>query len=337
MALSENIEKMNWQELVAPYAKADRRRSLWQVGNTLAPFFALWALMYWSLGISYWLTLLLALPTAGLMMRAFIIFHDCCHGSFFAERRGNEWLGSILGVIVFTPFFEWRHSHAVHHATAGNLDRRGRGDVTTMTVQEYLSAPVWKRAGYRLMRNPLFLFTIGAWGVFFLTHRFWVPGAGRRERWSVIYTNLAFLAVYLLLGSFLGYKEVLLVQVPIVMFASSLGVWLFYVQHQFDGVYWARQPHWNFVRAGLQGSSFYKLPAILNWFSGNIGYHHIHHLSSKIPNYNLPKCYHDNLVFQIKPLTILTSLKSATMNVYDEAAGRLISFSTMRKQQRSIS
>ena len=330
MTFPENLERLNWQKMVAPYTHADLRRSLWQVINTLVPFFAMWAAMYWSLSVSYALTIFLAIPTAGLMMRAFILFHDCCHGSLFEDRRANEWLGSLLGVIVFTPFNEWRHSHAVHHATAGNLDKRGSGDVTTLTVEEYRAAPMWKRVGYRVMRTPFFLFTIGAWGVFFLAHRLWAPGSGRRERWSVIYTDLAMLAVYLLLGFLLGFKEVALVQVPIVMLASSGGVWLFYVQHQFEGVYWERQKQWNFVRAGLQGSSFYKLPAILNWFSGNIGYHHIHHLNPKIPNYKLPECFRANPAFQIKPLTLVTSLRSARLNLYDETARRLVSFSALK-------
>jgi acyl-lipid omega-6 desaturase (Delta-12 desaturase) len=331
MSVLPNLEKLNWQKLVAPYSHADTWRSIWQVVNTLVPYFALWVAMYWSLNISYWLTLLLSIPAAGFMVRAFIIFHDCCHGSFFKSRTANETLGVILGVITLTPFYYWRHDHAVHHATAGNLDKRGVGDVFTMTVKEYLAAPWWKRTGYRIMRNPFFLFTIGSTFVFLISHRFWMPGTGQREKWSVIYTNLIQLAIIVALGQWLGYAAFFKVFLPISILAASAGVWLFYVQHQFETVYWAPRKEWNFLKAGLLGSSFYKLPAILQWFSGNIGFHHIHHLSPKIPNYFLPKCYKANPEFQIKPMTPLSSLRSTGLHLYDETAGKLVGFGVLKQ------
>jgi omega-6 fatty acid desaturase (delta-12 desaturase) len=269
------------------------------------------------------------------MVRLFIIFHDCCHGSFFKSGKANEVLGSALGVLVFTPFAQWKHDHARHHATAGDLDRRGVGDIPTMTVEEYLSASWWKKFTYRIVRSPLILFTIGAFISFGFSSRFWQPGAGRRERWSVIWTDLALAALIAALCILMGWKEYLLIQVPVLLLASSVGVWLFYVQHQFTGVYWERHNRWDFFEAGLRGSSFYKLPAVLQWISGNIGFHHIHHLSPKIPNYKLPKAYKDIPALQIEPLTLGKSLQTIFLNVYDEKLGRLVGFSSLRQYRQS--
>jgi omega-6 fatty acid desaturase (delta-12 desaturase) len=331
MTTSDDLDKLNWQKLVAPYARPDLRRSLWQVANSVLPFLALWAAMLWSLNLTYWLTLALTILTAGFMIRTFILFHDCCHGSFFQSRRANETLGAILGVLTLTPYQHWKHHHAIHHATAGNLDKRGVGDVKTMTLSEYLAAPRWKRIGYRIMRHPFWMLVFGAPLVFLVVHRFWASGSGRRERLSVIYTDLALLALFLILGGLFGFIEVILVQLPITMLGTAVGVWMFYVQHQFEGVYWERKDRWSFVRAGLQGSSYYRLPTVLQWFTGNIGFHHIHHLSSRIPNYFLEPCYKANPVFQIRPLTFLESLKSATLHLWDEAEGKLVGFEAARR------
>jgi omega-6 fatty acid desaturase (delta-12 desaturase) len=298
------------------------------------PFFAFWTAMYFSLRIGYWLTLLLSIPTAGFMIRGFILFHDCCHGSFFKSRNANEILGSILGVFVWTPFYQWRHDHAIHHASAGDLDRRGTGDVTTLTVKEYMALPWYKKIGYRIIRNPLILFTVGAFVVFTLTHRFWMPGAGRREKASVVWTNVALVMVIGGLMWLIGWKEFLLVEVPVLFFASSAGVWLFYVQHNFDPTYWERHNNWEFFKAGMDGSSFYKLPKILQWFTGNIGFHHIHHLSPKIPNYKLEQCHRENPAFQIKPLTMMDSLKSLTFRLWDEERKMLVGFNVLRNYRR---
>lgn len=333
-SVSNPFDKLDWQSMVLPYARPDLRRSVWQIFNTLVPYFLLFGLMLWTTRISYGLTLVLALPAAGLLVRTFILFHDCCHGSFFKSRKANETLGSILGVLTFTPFYQWRRDHAIHHATAGNLDKRGVGDVKTMTVQEYLSAPWWKRLGYRIMRNPVFMFTIGASAVFLLLHRFWAPHAGRRERLNVIVTDLALLGLFLAGGLLFGFKAFIFVQLSIMILAASVGVWMFYIQHQFEGVYWERKDNWSFLRAGLQGSSYYRLPKVFQWFTGNIGFHHIHHLSPKIPNYSLPECLRDNPAFQIKPLTFGKSLKCARLNLWDEVEKRLISFSELGKYRQ---
>ncbi len=324
-------EKFKWQGIVSKYAFPETWRSVWQVANSVIPFFVGWYLMYRSLEIGYWLTLLLAVPTAGFMVRCFIIFHDCCHGSFFKSIKANDRLGLALGVIVWTPFYQWKHSHAVHHATAGDLDRRGTGDVYTMTVEEYLAAPWYKKFGYRIMRSPFILFTIGSVIVFVLTHRFWEGNAGKRERSSVIWTNIALAAVVAWLVIEIGWAAFLLIELPILFIACGAGVWLFYVQHNFDTTYWARHSNWDFFNAGIDGSSFYRLPKILQWFTGNIGFHHIHHLSPKIPNYKLEACHNENPVFQIKPLTIRRSLRSLMFRLWDEKENRLAYWSVLKK------
>lgn len=320
----------SWRKALAPYQNPDTWHSWWQIINSAVPFFALWVLMYFSLGVSYWLTLALAVLAGGFMVRLFIIFHDCGHGSFFKSQKLNDLVGFFTGVLTFTPYYEWKHNHAIHHATAGNLDKRGVGDVLTLTVEEYMALPWWKKVGYRIMRNPLILFTVGSFIVFAFTHRFWGPGAGKRERSSVIWTNLALVAIFAPLMFWLGWREVLLVQLPILFIASSAGVWLFYVQHNFEGTYWERKENWDFLKAGLEGSSFYKLPAVLNWFTGNIGFHHIHHLAPKIPNYKLPKVYKENPIFQVEPLTIPKSLRSLGFRLWDEREKRMVGFSAVR-------
>ena len=324
-------EKFKWQGIVSKYAFPETWRSVWQVANSVIPFFVGWYLMARSLEIGYWLTLILAVPTAGFMVRTFIIFHDCCHGSFFKTVKANDRLGLVLGVVVLTPFYHWKHSHAIHHATAGDLDRRGVGDVYTMTVEEYLAAPWYKKAGYRIMRNPIILFTIGAVIVFALTHRFWERNAGKRERSSVIWTNIALAAVVGWLVIEIGWAAFLLVELSILLIACCAGVWLFYVQHNFETTYWARHASWDFFYAGMDGSSFYKLPRALQWFTGNIGFHHIHHLSPRIPNYKLEACHNENPVFQIRPLTIRRSLKSLMYRLWDEKERMLVGWNALKK------
>ena len=324
-------EKFKWQGIVSKYAFPETWRSAWQIANSVIPFFVGWYLMYKSLAVGYWLTLLLAVPTAGFMVRMFIIFHDCCHGSFFKTIKANDRLGLALGVLVLTPFYQWKHSHAIHHATAGDLDRRGTGDVYTMTVEEYLAAPWYRKLGYRIMRSPFILFTVGAVIVFALTHRFWEKNAGRRERSSVVWTNIAIAAVVGWLVIEIGWAAFLLVELPILLIACGAGVWLFYVQHNFDTTYWVRHENWDFFKAGMSGSSFYKLPKVLQWFTGNIGFHHIHHLSPKIPNYKLEACHNENPDFQVEPLTIRRSLKSLMYRLWDEKQSMLVYWNALKK------
>jgi omega-6 fatty acid desaturase (delta-12 desaturase) len=318
--------------ILARYQNPSAWRSVWQLLNSVVPFLLLWYLMVLSLQVSYLLTLALSLLAAGFMVRTFIIFHDCGHGSFFRSRLANDITGVITGLLTFTPYHHWRHDHAVHHATAGNLDRRGVGDVQTLTVRDYLELPPWKRLAYRIFRHPLVMFTIGSFLVFTVFHRFHRPKAGGRERLSVHATNLALAGIITGIIALIGWQSFLLVQVPILLIATSAGVWLFYVQHNFEGTYWERSERWNFVQAGLRGSSFYKLPAVLQWFSGNIGFHHIHHLNARIPNYLLPKCYRENPIFQVRPLTMLSSLRCLNLRLWDEESSRMIGFKELKKK-----
>jgi len=319
---------------VSKHEKPSRRASSWQLANSLIPYFALWGLMIWTLGISYWITLALAVPAAGFLVRIFIIFHDCGHGSFFRSRRANSFWGIVTGVLTFTPYQQWTHDHAVHHATSGNLDRRGTGDIWTLTVREYLQSSRWKRLAYRLARNPIVLFLAAPLYLFLIKHRIPSRGAGWRERRSVIGMNLTLLAIVAAMSLLLGIKTFVSIQLPVSMLAAAAGVWLFYVQHQFEGVYWERGKRWDFVGAALSGSSFYKLPRVLQWFSGNIGFHHIHHLSPGIPNYNLEKCHREEPVFQaVQAITLWSSMKSLSFRLWDERRSRLVGFVPLRPTQ----
>jgi acyl-lipid omega-6 desaturase (Delta-12 desaturase) len=308
-----------WKRIVARYEKPALARSMWQAANTVVCYGALWYAMYRSLAISYWIMFALAIPAAGFLVRLFIIFHDCGHGSFFRSRKANDALGVITGILVFTPYYQWRHMHAIHHATSGDLDRRGTGDVWTLTVQEYLAASRWRRFAYRLARNPVVLFGIAPLFLVVVGQRFPWRKADNRERSNVFWTSMAILGMAVLLSWQLGIQAYLVIQATVLMIAGSVGVWLFYVQHQFEGAYWERRDRWDYVTAALHGSSFYKLPRLLQWFTGNIGFHHIHHLSPGIPNYNLEECYRADVLFQAVPrITLLSSLKSLTYRLWDE-------------------
>ena len=324
-----------WKEMVAKYQEPAVWRSVWQVVNTLVPYALLWYLMYRSLAVSYWLTLPLAILAGGFLVRVFIISHDCGHGSFFKSQKANDIVGVITGVLSFTPYFHWRWEHAVHHSSCGDLDRRGKGDVWTLTVQEYLESSRWKRLSYRLTRNPVVLFVVAPLFLFLVKERFPTAGAGRRERRSVWWTNLAILGLAAgLIWSF-GLEAYLFIQLTVMAIAGTAGVWLFYVQHQFEGVYWERAEEWDYTTAALKGSSFYKLPGVLQWFSGNIGYHHIHHLSPDIPNYYLPKCHQAEPLFQtVKPVTLFSSLKALTFRLWDERRQKLVGYGVLKTARR---
>ncbi len=327
-----------WQEIVAKYQEPVLWRSIWQMTNTLVPYAAIWYLMYLSLPVSYWLVVPLVILIAGFQVRIFIIHHDCGHGSYFKSRKANDIWGFITGVLTFTPYYLWRWEHAVHHAGSGDLDRRGTGDVWTLTVREYLESSRWKRFAYRLARNPIVLFVIAPLVLFLVIHRFPNSKASKRERHSVYWTNLGILGMAAAMSAVFGIEAYLILQVAIVAVAGTVGVWLFYVQHQFEGVYWERGEDWDYVTASLQGSSFYKLPKVLQWFSGNIGFHHIHHLSARIPNYNLERCHKAEPLFQtVKPITLFASFKSFTFRLWDEQHRRLVGYRhlrTLRRQQK---
>ncbi|HLV37283.1 MAG TPA: fatty acid desaturase [Spirillospora sp.] len=328
-SLPPKVKHLPWRQAVADYQTPDLRLSLWQMLNSIAPYFILWYLAYRSLEVSYVLTLVIAFFAAWFAFRSFIIFHDCGHGSFFKSRKANDFVGVLLGIMLFTPYYAWRHSHAVHHATSGDLDRRGVGDIWTLTYDEYQKLPRWKKIAYRIYRNPFFIFIIGPTFDFVLLQRLpYVNVSSKaREKNSVTWTNLALLGIFLVMGFTIGFKEYILVQLPIIAIASSLGVWFFYIQHQYENVYWERHEEWDYATAALYGSSFYKLPRILQWLSGNIGFHHIHHLSPRIPNYKLEECHYSSPIFQeVEPLTLLTSLKSARVRLWDEDRHKMIGY-----------
>jgi omega-6 fatty acid desaturase (delta-12 desaturase) len=319
------------KENVRRFQTASPWRAQWQVLNSFVPYALLWAAMVYVLAVSYWLMLPLALLAAGFLARIFIIFHDCGHASFFKSKRANNAMGVIAGLLNLTPYHHWRWQHSVHHGTAGDLDRRGAGDIWTLTVQEYLQSTRWRRFAYRLARNPIVLFVLAPLYVFVVHHRFAASEAPSRERQSVRRTNWALLGFTLMMSALIGLKAFLLIQLTVSAFAGALGLWLFYVQHQFEGAYWARSKDWNYTSAALEGSSFYKLPKLLQWFTGNIGFHHIHHLSPRIPNYHLERCHDADPYFKtIKPVTLLASFKSLTFRLWDEQRKVFVGFSHLR-------
>jgi len=316
-----------WQAAVARYQRASTTRALWQLTNTFVPYVLLWYAMYRVLEISLWLTVPLAIVSAAFLVRIFIIFHDCGHGSYFRSRRANDVVGFIAGVLTFTPYQHWRWEHAIHHGSAGDLDRRGTGDIWTMTVQEYLNASPLRRLNYRLARNPLVLFVIAPLFVFVVKQRFASPKADQRHRRSVWRLNWVLLGIAALLSWIFGIVPYLLIQSITLAVAGTIGLWLFYVQHQFEGVYWERGDNWDYTTAALRGSSYYKLPKVLQWLSGNIGFHHIHHLSPRIPNYNLQRCHESDRLFQqVTPVTLTGSLRSLRFRFWDEQCGKLVGY-----------
>jgi acyl-lipid omega-6 desaturase (Delta-12 desaturase) len=321
----------SWKDIVVKYQKPAVWRALWQVVNTIVPYVALWCLMYWAVTVSWWIAVPLAILAGAFLVRVFIIFHDCGHGSFFPSTGANNFLGFVTGVLTLTPYFHWRWEHSLHHSSSGDLDRRGTGDIWTLTVQEYLEASRWKRFAYRLARNPIVLFGFAPIYLFVVHHRIPSSKAPVRERHSVAWTNLAAVLIATGLIYVFGWKAYLILQLIVLMTAGSAGVWLFYVQHQFEDVYWERSEDWDYSTAALKGSSFYKLPKVMQWFSGNIGFHHIHHLSPRIPNYRLEKCHQAEPLFQtVKPVTLLSSFRSFTFRLWDERRQKLVGYEALR-------
>ena len=329
--------ELNWRYLLAEYKKPNLRKAVGQLLNTFIPYLVLWVLMVFIVqqGYSYWIVLALSVPASLLLVRIFIFFHDSCHNTFFASPRANRILGYISGILTFTPFYDWRRSHGLHHATAQDLDRRGIGSIWTLTVEEYLAAPKRKRLAYRLYRNPFIMFGPGPLIYFLIRQRFPSKGARKKERYSVVVADLVILAVIGVAGLTIGLRTYLLIQLLIMEIAATIGVWIFYVQHQFEGVYWARHQNWDVVRVALQGASYYKLPKALQWFMGNINLHHAHHFRPVIPNYNL-QWFHDTVPFlqTVEPLTIRRSLKSLRLSLWDEQGQKLVSFQSIKRHLR---
>ncbi|MFC5471137.1 fatty acid desaturase [Cohnella suwonensis] len=315
----------------APYSQTNIRASLRQIANTLLPFVLLWIAAYASLSVSYWLTVPIAVAAAGFLIRTFIIFHDCCHQSFFKNRKANDALGNILGIVTHFPYEQWKNAHNIHHSTSGNLDKRGVGDMWVMTVDEYVASPPSRKLAYRLYRNPIVMLGFGPLFLFVVTYRMNRKGAKKKEKMNTHFTTVAIAAVYALMGWLIGWQSLLLVQGPILLIAGMLGIWLFYVQHQFENSYFEHEEQWDYVNAAVEGSSYYRLPRLLQWITGNIGFHHVHHLSPKVPNYNLEKAH-----LAIPPLQkattidIRTSLRSLRFRLWDENAKTFIGFRDLK-------
>jgi acyl-lipid omega-6 desaturase (Delta-12 desaturase) len=326
----------SWQTIVMKYNRPDLRKSIWQICNSFIPYSIMWYLMYRSLEYPYWITILLSIIAAGFLIRLFIIFHDCGHGSFFRSKRANDLVGMIFGIFAFTPYHKWQKQHHIHHVTAANLDKRGIGDVWTLTVEEYLKSSKWRRFLYRAFRNPLIMFTFGP--VFMLMqHRFSTKQMTRGEKQKVYFTNIAILLMAVLISLMMGLKAYLLIQLPVIFIGYCIGLWLFYIQHQFDEVIWNRNSKWDYKTAAIGGSSFLKLPPVLQWFTGNIGFHHVHHLSSRIPNYNLARCHYENDIFKdIKPIVLFSTLKAFKLSLWDEANRQMVSFRGVLYPHRTI-
>lgn len=321
--------------LFARYRTPSNARGILELGITIVPLAALWALAWAAYTLGYWwIALLLAVPAAGFLVRLFMIQHDCSHGAYFRNRSANDWIGRTIGVMTLTPYGFWRSTHSTHHANAGNLDHRGIGDIDTLTVREFYSLPTWRRTLYRLYRHPLVMFGLGPAYLFILQHR--LPKGMMRSGWrpwlSTMGTNLAIAALAGTLIWLVGIGPFLLVHVPIVILAASVGVWLFYIQHQFEDTFWARGEAWSFHEAALHGSSHYDLPGILRWFTANIGIHHVHHLSSKIPFYRLPNVLRDHpQLIAVHRITLLQSLKCVRKTLWDERTRQLVSFGEARR------
>jgi len=332
VALQATDDKTAWKHAVARYQRASNKSAVWQLINTFGPYVLLWYAMYRVHEISLWLTVPLAIVSAAFLVRIFIIFHDCTHGSYFRSRRANDVVGFIAGVLTFTPYQQWRWEHAIHHGSSGDLDRRGTGDIWTMTVQEYLSASPRRRLTYRIARNPLVLFVLAPIFVFVVKQRFASAKADERRRRSIWKLNWVLLGIAALLSWVFGIAPYLLIQSIVITIAGGIGLWLFYVQHQFEGVYWERGDSWDYTTAALRGSSYYKLPKVLQWLSGNIGFHHIHHLSPRIPNYNLQRCHESDRLFQeVTTVTLTSSLRSLRLRLWDEQRRKLVGYAQLRR------
>jgi omega-6 fatty acid desaturase (delta-12 desaturase) len=309
------------------YSTPSVKKSIWQIVNTFVPYVGLWVAAVYSLSVSYWLTALFVVLASGFLVRLFIIFHDCGHGAFFKSGKANLVVGAFFGILAFTPYYKWHSMHMKHHATVGNLDQRGDGDVWTMTRDEYNRSSKGRRMYYKIYRNPVVMFGIGPAYIFLIQNRFTKSWMNKKEKRNVYFTNAALLALFVGMGFAIGFGTFIVLQLIILYIAAIGGIWLFYLQHQYENVSWYRGKDWNFRKVALEGSSFVKFPKLLQWFSGNIGFHHIHHLNPRIPNYYLEKCYRENSIFQdTVPVTFMMSMKSLKLRLWDEKLKKLVGY-----------
>ncbi len=332
------MENASIVAILARYKDPSLPRSLWQLTSSAVLLVATWILMYLSLRVSYWLTLALAVPAAFFLIRLFIIQHDCGHGAFFKSPKVADAVGSIIGVFTLTPYHYWKKTHAMHHATSGNLEHRGFGDISTLTVDEYLARGWWGRLKYRLYRHPVTLFVVGPAFQFVVKHRIptIVPRAWKRERFSIVWTDIVLAGFVATMALTVGLKAFLLVHLPFQLLSCSLGVWLFYVQHQFEPTYWEHDERWQYEQAALQGSSYYQLPRVLQWLTGNIGIHHIHHLNARIPNYRLPVVLREHPeLTECNRLTLWESIRCIPLALWDERERKLVGFGKVKQYSRA--
>ncbi|MCP8617888.1 fatty acid desaturase [Salirhabdus salicampi] len=326
-----NSKLAQLRKKIKQFETSDTKASVWQMINTIVPYILLWYLAYEAISISIWLSLAISVITAGFVVRTFIIFHDCCHGSFFHNRKLNNIVGTITGILTMFPYEKWKREHSIHHATSGNLDKRGTGDIWVMTVDEYVKATKLERLQYRLYRNPFVMFVLGPLMLFFVENRKNRKDARKKERINMYVTNVSIVAIAIVLMLAIGWVNFLIVQLPIMFVSGMLGIWLFYVQHQFEDSYFEDESDWDYVKAAIDGSSYYKLPKILQWITGNIGYHHVHHLSPKVPNYHLEPVHNSTPELQqATTITVGSSLKSIRFRLYDEEAKTFVTFKEVK-------
>ncbi|MFD1708172.1 fatty acid desaturase [Siminovitchia sediminis] len=330
------MDKEKTKELrkgVAAFAKSNAKKSLMQIMNTIPPFLLLWFLAYQSLSVSIWLTLGIAVIASGFVVRIFIIFHDCTHGSFFKNKKANDLLGTLTGILTLFPYEKWKREHAIHHASSSNLDKRGIGDIWMMTIDEYQQASNWGRIGYRFYRNPLVMFGLGPLYLVLVSNRINVKNARKRERTNTYLTNAMIILLFGAMILAVGWQAFLIVHGTVMFTAALLGIWLFYIQHTFEDSYFEDESEWNYVKAAVEGSSYYKLPRILQWVTGNIGFHHVHHLSPRVPNYHLEEAHESNPPLQhATTITIRTSLKSLKFKLYDPENKTFVTFKDAQRQ-----
>jgi acyl-lipid omega-6 desaturase (Delta-12 desaturase) len=328
---ANDTHPVSWVQIVKQYNRPDPVKSWVQFWSNLLIYAAAWFLMIESLSVSYWITLALSVPAAGMLVRLFIIYHDCGHGSYFRTPWLRDLMGIFIGILTFTPYYSWSHNHQVHHETVGNLDQRGIGDVWTMTVDEYRKSSRWQKLVYRFYRNPVTMFGIGPLYVFLVGNRFTKKHMDQRGRMGVYITNAGLFLFGMTMSMLFGFRTFVLIQFPVIYLSGILGFWLFYVQHQFDPMHWSRNSTWDYKKVALEGSSYYKLPRVLQYFTGNIGFHHVHHLSPMIPNYNLSRCHHENQLFrEIKPIGFWPSFRTVTFRLWNEKTQEMISFRKLK-------
>lgn len=331
------MEKTRLNKLIRPFARSSRSRAAWQIINTVVPYLGLIYLMYFliSRGVHYLLVLPISIVPAFLLVRIFIFFHDCTHSSFLKSRKWMSFWGHVFGILAFTPYHKWKREHITHHRTVGNIDKRGVGDVWTMTVEEFEQSSWLKRLGYKLYRNPFIMFVIGPFYLFVIHERLPLKLESKKELFSVLFTNIVLAGIIVLVSLTVGFQYYLMIQIPVIFFAATLGVWMFFVQHQYEDVYWEHTENWDIIAASMKGSSVYKLPRLLDWATGYIGYHNLHHINARIPNYRLKRAYHSDPFFQSGTIiTFWRSFKLATLKLYEEQSKRLIGYREYRKLKK---